>query len=803
MKIAITVICTIFVLSGIILIPNAFAENIPEWVKNTAGWWASEQIDDVSFVSGIQYLISNGVITIPSTEQSTDDGDGVIPEWVKNTAGWWANNQISNDDFVNSIQYLIKVGIMIIPPDENVLADSSTTKSSYSILDTTSFFEVVVDYISEIYSKNLESFSKNSEGFRGPEFNKDKPDNTYRIIAVGGSTTFGSGVTDENTWPRILEKKLQNLSESKNIEVINAGIGAITSFNESKLIKEKLIHYKPDLIIVYDGNNDSGCKMVEHITKDHNWNKERVIELCGVYSPDNYDKIYAERWSEICKLGEKNGFKTVFILQPIPHFDKILTDQEFHNYFLRPEHTLYLDTLESFAQQLGNMEEHCAKTADFRGIFDYYLEALYFDYNHVGDRGNEILAGKVLELISPILHEKGITKQIPVQSSIIKPSKDPEVILQLYEANWGKLLHNQKRFVGQNLSGKDFSNSILEKEIFFGSDLRNANFENSVLSGSDFSLANLENANFKNAVIDGIKLRQTLLDQTDFSNVDFSQVNLTNVDLTNAILKNSNLSNKDLTKTFLYKSDLSGVDLSYSNLTLVYLGDTVLKDANFTYAILYETDLSLAFNKDLSGTVLSGAVVTYSNLVGVDLSGKDLTFANFHNSDLTGQDFTDNVTFYGTIFLNAKLSNADFEGASLFSDTMVSGVAENKAHLKNLSNIELITGIFGEGTPVRIISTQIRGDDLVVNYLYYTNFDFANLENANFKNANLQFVTFYKANLTNADLSGTDLRDGFLDMADLSNVNLQGANLQGAMLHNTILSNANLKCINHPICKSD
>ena len=64
------------------------------------------------------------------------------------------------------------------------------------------------------------TFNKhNWKNYVTDKFNKDKPDNTYRIITVGGSTTFGAGVTDENTWPRILEKKLQNISESKNIEI--------------------------------------------------------------------------------------------------------------------------------------------------------------------------------------------------------------------------------------------------------------------------------------------------------------------------------------------------------------------------------------------------------------------------------------------------------------------------------------------------------------------------------------------------------------------------------------------------------
>ena len=38
--------------------------SIPAWIKNNAGWWADGQIDDGSFVSGLQWLISNGIMTI-------------------------------------------------------------------------------------------------------------------------------------------------------------------------------------------------------------------------------------------------------------------------------------------------------------------------------------------------------------------------------------------------------------------------------------------------------------------------------------------------------------------------------------------------------------------------------------------------------------------------------------------------------------------------------------------------------------------------------------------------------------------
>ena len=86
---------------------------IPSWIKNNAGQWADGQIDDNSFVSGVEWLISNHIIEVPPTTISGTI-ETTIPNWVKNTSGWWADNQISDDDFVNSIQYLIKVGIMTV-----------------------------------------------------------------------------------------------------------------------------------------------------------------------------------------------------------------------------------------------------------------------------------------------------------------------------------------------------------------------------------------------------------------------------------------------------------------------------------------------------------------------------------------------------------------------------------------------------------------------------------------------------------------------------------------------------------------
>ena len=40
------------------------SQEVPAWIKNNAGWWANGVIDDNTFVSGIQYLIKNGIIVV-------------------------------------------------------------------------------------------------------------------------------------------------------------------------------------------------------------------------------------------------------------------------------------------------------------------------------------------------------------------------------------------------------------------------------------------------------------------------------------------------------------------------------------------------------------------------------------------------------------------------------------------------------------------------------------------------------------------------------------------------------------------
>jgi hypothetical protein len=85
---------------------------IPKWVKNNAKYWHDNSIDDATFAQGIQYMIKQGIITIPPTQSGQASPGVTIPAWVKNNAGYWATGDIDDSTFVKGIQFLITSGII-------------------------------------------------------------------------------------------------------------------------------------------------------------------------------------------------------------------------------------------------------------------------------------------------------------------------------------------------------------------------------------------------------------------------------------------------------------------------------------------------------------------------------------------------------------------------------------------------------------------------------------------------------------------------------------------------------------------
>ena len=73
-------------------------------------------------------LIFSGILLfcVSVISLSTVDASS-IPDWVKNNAKWWAEGSITEADYISSLQYLINQGILSIPiPITEVIAASTS-----------------------------------------------------------------------------------------------------------------------------------------------------------------------------------------------------------------------------------------------------------------------------------------------------------------------------------------------------------------------------------------------------------------------------------------------------------------------------------------------------------------------------------------------------------------------------------------------------------------------------------------------------------------------------------------------------
>src|SRR5690606_7497622 len=83
----------------------------------------------------------------------------------------------------------------------------------------------------------------------------DSRDSIYTIYCIGGSTTFGFFIPDDQTYPSHLSKLLRDEGYD-NFEVKNLGVTSYNPFQETDLFEELLfIGNRPSLVIFLDGYN--------------------------------------------------------------------------------------------------------------------------------------------------------------------------------------------------------------------------------------------------------------------------------------------------------------------------------------------------------------------------------------------------------------------------------------------------------------------------------------------------------------------------------------------------------------------
>ena len=126
-----------------------------------------------------------------------------------------------------------------------------------------------------------------------------KPDNTFRIICLGGSTTINEYAYSKykEHYPLVLQKLLSEKYPNKKIEVINLGFGAYSTAHMLILLELDVISWNPDLVIVSENHNDLTAYVYPDLTLDYSnkYGSDHYIEPTYLKNFTTLNALF--RWS--------------------------------------------------------------------------------------------------------------------------------------------------------------------------------------------------------------------------------------------------------------------------------------------------------------------------------------------------------------------------------------------------------------------------------------------------------------------------------------------------------------------------
>lgn len=114
--------------------------------------------------------------------------------------------------------------------------------------------QVPMPYINYLPSPDFPEH--NSLGYRGAEITLPKPNGTYRIVALGGSTTYSTGTDAANAYPALLQSILHDEYGYTHVEVINAGFQGYSTWESLVNLAFRVLELEPDMMIHYAAIND-------------------------------------------------------------------------------------------------------------------------------------------------------------------------------------------------------------------------------------------------------------------------------------------------------------------------------------------------------------------------------------------------------------------------------------------------------------------------------------------------------------------------------------------------------------------
>jgi len=231
------------------------------------------------------------------------------------------------------------------------------------------------------------------------DYKIEKQTNTFRIITLGDSYTFGHFISTDENWTEVLEKYLnENSNEFNNykFEVINLGVAGYDIPYIVERYRLKGQKYQPDLVVWLE----SGSGFFRNIELF-----KPEIEKCEQLNPikENQAKAYRNCWIE-AEIKIKNYYGKEQLAN--------LINESFSKFFnlVNAENVLFFGFKYStpqpdWEQALTNRLKQYPQINFIQEIPDITQTGVLAD-GHPNASGHETIAKTILTFIRPIIQEK-------------------------------------------------------------------------------------------------------------------------------------------------------------------------------------------------------------------------------------------------------------------------------------------------------------------------------------------------------------------------------------------------------------
>ncbi len=267
------------------------------------------------------------------------------------------------------------------------------------------------------------------------DLDRPKTAGICRIFVIGGSTAFGSGAsTNETTVGGYLERYLNEQAKAYGcrFEVVTAAACGWASTHERILVENRLLELEPDVVLALSGHNDVFWGMLQcdincyraiqdtyylrlsnEMLRSHS-RDELHDDLPGWHEPVSAAQTVARlrRNVELAHAAlQPVGADYAFVLQPILSCSRKVRTPREERMATRPGGLPVIAEQAGFAARYGEcrtvLSAVCLPRYHFWDLTPLFDDAsgpdIFIDRCHFGDRGYDLIAQRLRDLLAPVL----------------------------------------------------------------------------------------------------------------------------------------------------------------------------------------------------------------------------------------------------------------------------------------------------------------------------------------------------------------------------------------------------------------